>query len=101
MAMVLLGSAKCPLCGQVLQADQPIVLAPPFLRDPGDPLYRFSDSGMHRACFLSWDLRGEFVSRFNEAAARRVFGNGRMRRMRDDGTLVEVGAPGRDRPPSP
>jgi len=60
-----------------------------FITNPADALHRFSDAGMHRACFLRWEYREVFVKRFNDTAGRHVSGNGRVRHMESDGTIVE------------
>lgn len=90
MALVFLGKSTCPICDRVLADGQVLVGTSHFIGDREDPLWRFSDAMMHRECFLSWELRADFVRRFNEEAAKHRFGNGTQHRMRDDGTVESV-----------
>ena len=50
MALVIAGKTQCPLCGQVIDEDDEIVMFPPFA-PVGHSLARFSDAGVHAACF--------------------------------------------------
>jgi len=65
MAIIVIGSSKCPLCGGILKVGDVIVATTHFLY-PFDSLYEFSDAGMHNACFLNWDRRQEFIDKYNE-----------------------------------
>lgn len=42
---------------------------------------------MHRHCFLGWELRFEFVARYNSTVGAITFGNGTCHYMQDDGTV--------------
>lgn len=64
-----------------------IVASSHFIGDQNDPLYRYSDSGMHRDCFLNWDLRADFVARFNQVYGEITFGNGTYHFMEPDGFI--------------
>src|SRR5579859_4065345 len=66
MALILRGKSKCSICGLTLESGQDIVLHPHFLTSD-HPLWKFSDSGMHRACYDEWDHRNYF-----EAAHRKL-----------------------------
>lgn len=57
---------ECSLCGNVIMDDDEIVAMSHFIADKNDPLWLFSDSAMHRPCFLTWDQRETFVGRFNQ-----------------------------------
>jgi hypothetical protein len=87
MALILLGKSECPLCGGVLREGDELVGTSHFIGDPADPLYRYSDAGMHKECFLHWDLRSDFVSRYNSLHRSNVWGNGTYFQMGDDGTI--------------
>ena len=64
MASFRLGEAQCPICGRVVEQLDGIVGGYSFLKPP-DPLARFSNSIMHRSCFVSWDQRLTFIAKFN------------------------------------
>jgi hypothetical protein len=88
MAIIILGKTECSLCGIVLEEGPDIVATPHFIEDQTDPLWKYSDSGMHRRCFLAWEHRAAFVEKFNAAFGSRVWGNGTRHRMQLDGTIV-------------
>ena len=87
MALIVEGNSRCALCGRPLDKADEIVATPHFVGDPADPLWRFADAGMHRACFLAWPRRAEFVARFNAFASGYVAGNGTVAHMDDTGTI--------------
>src|SRR5688572_14552892 len=93
MALIFSGKSKCPLCGLVLQEGEDLIATSHFIGDKADPLWSYSDAGIHRSCFLSWEHRAAFVERYNATAGQRVAGNGTRCTMRDDGSLdVQQGA---------
>ena len=65
MAIVLRGKTECSVCGNVIKDGDEIVATSHFIADQNDPLWRFSDSAMHRSCFANWNHRTEFVAKFN------------------------------------
>jgi len=67
MAIIITGKSKCALCGEVLLSEQEIVGTPHFIADRNDPLWRFSDAAMHRACFDAWEHRAEFLAKYEHA----------------------------------
>jgi hypothetical protein len=87
MALILLGKTECSLCGGVLKEDDDIVATTAFINDRDDPLWPFSDSGMHKACFLAWDQRSKFVKKYNETRGAITWGNGTYHHMEDDGEI--------------
>jgi hypothetical protein len=91
MALILQNS-RCAICDAVLGGARDLVATSAFIADRSDSLWRFSDAPMHRTCFLEWDLREQFVIRFNQTAGSTVFGNGTRHHMDDDGTIVSVPA---------
>jgi hypothetical protein len=59
MALCLRGKTPCSICGVVLQEGDDVVLHPHVL--PSDhPLWRFSDSSMHRVCYQQWECHEYF-----------------------------------------
>ena len=61
MALVFLGKSKCSICGLVLESNQDVT-GLPHLLPPDDPLWKFSDSAMHCACYEHWEHRIDFES---------------------------------------
>jgi hypothetical protein len=64
-----------------------IIATSHFIGDEHDPLWRFSDSAMHRSCFLAWDHRAEFVAKFNRTVEGLTFVNGTCHHMESDGVI--------------
>ena len=59
--MALIGNdTTCSICDVRLEDDDEIVAFDHFLGDK-HPLWRFSDSAMHKTCFESWPHRDEFL----------------------------------------
>ena len=94
MALIFLGKTECSLCSSIIGADEDIVSTSHFIGQQDDPLWRFSDSAMHRSCFLAWDQRAKFVEKFNRTVEWITFGNGTYHRMEEDGSIsvLERGA---------
>lgn len=82
------GRAYCVLCGNSIRPDDDALLTPDFIADDADPLWRFSDAAMHRACFLVWDLRKAFVARYNRQARRWAAPDGSRWRMTSEGDVT-------------
>ncbi len=80
-------TALCALCRESLRADDDLVIIPDFLADDRDPFWRFSDSIMHRVCFLLWDRRRDFIARFNRAVRGWVV-DGQYQHMTSEGVIV-------------
>lgn len=83
MALIFRGKTECSICGEILADGDEIIGTSHFIADPEDPLWRFSDSGMHRNCFAGWPLRVAFIEKFNEVV-------GRYQRMTADGSIVDA-----------
>lgn len=64
MAMLFPGKSKCSICGSVLADGDDIVATTHFIADENDPLWKYSDSGMHRHCYDVWEHRDEFTARY-------------------------------------
>jgi hypothetical protein len=88
MDRIRAGSALCALCGDPIRPDDDAFVTPDFLADESDPLWRFADAPMHRACFLVWDQRKSFVVRFNRVALRLVAPDGSYLHLTSEGELV-------------
>jgi hypothetical protein len=65
MALRLPGT-QCSICGAVLKADDDVVLHPHVLGSD-HPLWRFSDSCMHRACYEQWEYHDYFEAVLRKA----------------------------------
>ena len=88
MALIFRGKSECPLCGNVIMDGDEIVATSHFIADSNDPLWEFSDAGMHRSCFLTWDQREAFVAKFNRLVSGITLGNGTYHQMESDGTIA-------------
>ncbi|MDP1797859.1 MAG: hypothetical protein Q8K78_10270 [Planctomycetaceae bacterium] len=60
-------NAPCSLCDEPIRVGDDTVATTYFIGDHSDPLYRYSDSVMHRPCFDCWEFRDEFVRRYRKA----------------------------------
>jgi hypothetical protein len=50
MALVFEGVSQCPLCGRLLKKSDAFALFPPMTNNMNDPLFIFSDAGVHTEC---------------------------------------------------
>ena len=87
MALILRGLTKCSMCGGVIESDDETVSTTHFIDDQNDALWRFSDSAMHKQCFLNWEHRKDFIKKFNESRGIIIWGNGTRHHMEDDGNI--------------
>jgi len=90
MALIILGKTLCPLCGKIIGKIDQTVATSHFIADRNDPLWRYSDAGFHKECFLAWEHREEFIKRFNDIVQPMVFGNGTYKHMEPDGEIVNL-----------
>jgi hypothetical protein len=97
MERIRAGQAHCALCGEVIRPHDDALITPDFLADETDPLWRFSDAAMHRACFLVWDRRKTFVARYNRIARLLLAADGSYLHLTGEGELVPRSAPGSGR----
>lgn len=74
MALLMSGASRCPICREVLHPGQAIVATTHFIGDPTDPLFLFSDSGMHATCFAGWEHRDEFAALYYAALGHTLDG---------------------------
>jgi hypothetical protein len=87
LALTLLGKTECSICGIILNKGDDLVATTHFIADQNDPLWRFSDSAMHRSCFLGWEYRQSFVKMYNDTIGAVTCGNGTYHHMEDDGHI--------------
>lgn len=66
MAIVLIGTTKCKLCGKVFEAQDNIIAFAPLSLNEKDPLALFSDSPFHASCFYKHPLSGKALEREKE-----------------------------------
>ena len=90
MALIDLGHTKCPLCGAVIETEDDLVATSHFIATQSDPLWQFSDAAMHRRCFMSWELRQQFVARYNQIVGARTWGDGTYHHMTDNGDIQSL-----------
>jgi hypothetical protein len=82
------GAAYCALCGAAIRPEEDAFITPDFMADVTDPLWRFADAPMHRACFLIWDRRKIFIARYNAVGRRLVAADGSYPHLTSEGELV-------------
>ena len=87
MALILRGETQCSICRVVINDGDAIVATTHFIGDENDPLWRFSDSAMHKTCFLEWPLRSNFVEGYNATMGAVTWGNGTYHHMENDGHI--------------
>ena len=68
MALIVPGKTKCPICKGVFDGQTRTIGFPHFIREPEHPLWEYSDSAMHLACFLDWPKADAFRLAFAEAS---------------------------------
>ena len=72
----------------MIRPGEDALITPDFIADEADPLWRFADAAMHRTCFLVWDRRKAFVTRYNRLARRWLAPDGRYPRLTSEGEIV-------------
>lgn len=97
VALVKLGSSKCPLCEKVFQKGYDVVATSHFIIDQTDPLWRYSDAAMHRQCFASWEYRETFRDKYNATVGKMVWGKGTRHYMDTTGSVRSIRASAEDR----
>lgn len=88
MAILIIGKSECSICGKTLNESDDIVATTHFIHDQDHPLWRYSDSGMHRSCFLSWEHRLQFVTLYNTTIGEIEWGNGKRHQMNERGDII-------------
>jgi hypothetical protein len=87
MAIVIRGKTMCSLCDAILSDTDDIVMFPHFISVQTHPLWRFSDSAMHRSCFAGWPQAESFRAAFNEMWSKQMPRH--PREMTADGSIIE------------
>jgi hypothetical protein len=95
MAIILYGMpCDCSICGheinQHLLDEEEFVATTHFVDDEKNPLWTFSDSVMHRECFLAWPLRLQFIEAYNEAMRDLIDRHGTHTHMQENGDVVQL-----------
>ena len=90
MALILRGKTECPLCSKVIEDGDNIVATSHFIADDKDAFWRFSDAAMHESCFLEWDQRQEFISKYNDVVGRFTSGGETYHQMNNDGAIISL-----------
>ncbi len=90
MALILPGKTECKLCHTVIKENDKVVATSHFIADPNDPLWRFSDTAMHKNCFLDWGQRQTFIEKYNRTVGSITWGNGTYHHMSDDGVISSL-----------
>lgn len=70
MAMIFLGRSECSICGKILAEGDDIIGLPPLI-DTHHPLYRYFDTGMHRACYDNWDKKHEMEAALDKEGKKK------------------------------
>lgn len=86
MALIFSGKTECSICCVVINNDD-IIATTHFISDSNDPLWRFSDSAMHKSCFLNWQQRQSFIDKYNETVGKIIWGNGSYHKMEANGHI--------------
>ena len=63
----------CSLCSKPIRIGDEYIATTHFIGDSADPLYRYSDSAMHRSCFDNWEHRDIFTSKYHQTMGRTYF----------------------------
>lgn len=59
MALVLLGTTRCPICGSTIDTDYECYAFSHFVINKKDPLYFYTDSAFHKACIENDPLKAK------------------------------------------
>jgi hypothetical protein len=87
MALIISGKTDCSICDTVIRDEDEIVATTHFISDSTHSLWRFSDSAMHKSCFLDWRHKEDFIKKYNETVGKIVWGNGTSHHMENDGSI--------------
>jgi hypothetical protein len=87
MAILVRGSTRCPICGEIIAENDPATAFPPFVSNERDPLFFFSDAAFHERCLDDHP---------DGAAARKLAAEVREHSEPDQRICVVCGEPIRD-----
>jgi hypothetical protein len=93
LAIIFRGKSKCVVCDCVIGKLDEIVATSHFISEQSDPLWRFSDAPFHFECFQQWEMREQFVARFNEVNEAYIWGSGKRHHMLSDGSIEVIWRP--------
>lgn len=65
MAIIFEQQSECPLCHHILDEKKAYMLVPPLTGNVLDPLFIFSDAGVHIACVDSNELKEKLMYHIN------------------------------------
>jgi hypothetical protein len=71
MALIILGSTTCALCGEVL-TDADIIKGLPPMSDTRHSLHQYFDAGFHAQCFDNWNKKEEALRILEEDRQKHV-----------------------------
>ncbi|MCF6403784.1 hypothetical protein L3C95_12910 [Chitinophaga filiformis] len=77
MAIIIQGLSQCVLCGQTLDNSKEITGAPPLTSNIKDPLFIFSDAGMHVSCLDAHPLKENLLYQIQQGDRVRGAANAR------------------------
>ncbi|MBS0031979.1 hypothetical protein ACTJJ0_33405 [Chitinophaga sp. 22321] len=61
MAIIFLNQSECALCGDILRDSSDLQMFPPLTNNMKDPLFIFSDAGVHASCLDKHSLKEEVM----------------------------------------
>lgn len=61
MAFIIEKESECCLCGFPLDSEKEFLLIPPLISNTRDPLYKFSDNGVHSECLNKSQLKDRLL----------------------------------------
>lgn len=65
MAIVIEQQSKCPVCNSFLDKDREYILVPPLTSNTKDPLFIFSDEGVHVECINKNKFKNKLLQHIN------------------------------------
>ena len=51
MALLFVGKTQCPVCCEIIKSVHDAIGLPPFVFNPSSPLFKLSDSSLHKKCY--------------------------------------------------
>ena len=84
MGIIIYGSSKCSLCGRVLHEVDDLIGFWAFIAQNAHHLWEYSDSAMHKSCFISWPHRDEFIELHNQVFLKLPRADGLCRHVTAD-----------------
>ncbi|MEU7821652.1 hypothetical protein [Catellatospora sp. NPDC049133] len=66
MALLISGKTPCAVCGEVIHAQDEVVMFPPGLFDPRSGLHRFNDASAHHRCLAGVETGRQALQELEE-----------------------------------